>query len=1194
MAVIRLSKLLKGLLVLFGFLALLVPTTSHASWSLPSTLTNSFGAGVTTAVNADGSTITVVVGDYNNNKVYVFVNGTLTATLTATGSTALGKSVAISQDGSTIVAGDSSATVGGNANQGAVYVFAKPTSGWATTTTQTAKLTASGGAASDALGGSVSVSQDGVMIVAGAISAIGGSSGTTSQAGAAYVFVKSGSVWANAIQTAKLTASDGSGSDQFGKAVSISQDGSTVVAGAPYTFIGPSNPQQGAAYVFIKPGGGWATATQTAKLTASDGSADDQSGGSVSTTQDGGIIVVGNPNVSSSGPGAAYVFVRPGSGWATATQTAKLTASDGATYDQLGKSVSISADGNAVVAGAPYAAIGNNSQQGAVYAFIKPGGGWATATESQKIYLLGGILSDQLGVSVAVSQYGSSIVAGNVGGSGPASAYVWSVTSTTTTISSSLNPSTDTDLVTFTASVGYVVTRPIRIDSPTPEISFSVTSGTITFKDGATTLCSVSISGGQATYSTSLSVGTHSITAVFGGSTSYSSSTSSALSQVVNSSGGGGGGGGGGVVSYGTSTSITSSANPSTYGTPVTISATVAGTDPNSTASGIVTFTDGSATLAAISLDGSAQASFSTSSLSVGTHPITAAYGGSSSYSSSTSSALSQVVNAATSATSVSSSLNPSTYGSSVTFTASVTGQSPTGTVTFKDGAATLGTASLNSSGQATYSTSSLSVGTHSITAGYSGDTRNSASSSGALNQAVNTVTAATTLSSSVNPSIYGSSVTFTATVTGTSPTGTVTFKDGTTTLGTASLNSGGQAAYSTSSLSPGSHSITAVYGGDTRNSTSTSAALNQAVNSVTSTTTVTSSLNPSIYGASVTFTAKVTGTSPTGTVTFKDGTTTLGTASLNSNGQATYSTSSLSAGSHSITAVYGGNTNNLSSTSGVLNQVVTSIILTSSMNPANYGVPVTFTAAVMGNSPTGTITFMAGATPVSTVALDTSGQAVLTLSSMAIGTYSMTAVYSGDSNNPASTSAVLTQIIASITVTSSVSSVAHGVPVTFTAAITGNSPTGTITFTDNMTADNTTTLGTATLFNAEASMTTAALAVGTHSITAIYSGDLKNPASTSAPYTQIVTDNTSQTVSFTIAGSGSVLVYDDSFNLVSTLKKGGYTSVPSGSVRLFYFMPTAGSVLTQITVNGKPMQPVSIIRAIMVEDYVINAVYSP
>ncbi|MBF0554787.1 MAG: Ig-like domain repeat protein, partial [Nitrospirae bacterium] len=454
--------------------------------------------------------------------------------------------------------------------------------------------------------------------------------------------------------------------------------------------------------------------------------------------------------------------------------------------------------------------------------------------------------------------------------------------------------------------------------------------------------------------------------------------------------------------------------------------------------------------------------------------------------------------------------------------------------------------------------------------------------------------TAATTLASSLNPSTYGASVTFTATVTGTSPTGTVTFMDGTKTLGTASLSGSGQAAYSTSSLSVGTHSITAAYGGDTNNSSSTSAALNQAINAITTATTLVSSLNPSTYGTSVTFTATVTGTSPTGTVTFKDGTTTLGTASLNSSGQASYSTSSLAAGSHLITAVYSGNANNLSSTSAILNQLVTSIILTSSMNPANYGVPITFTAAVMGNSPTGTITFMAGTTSLSTVALDASGQAVLTVPNIAVGTYSITAVYSGDANNPASTSKVLTQIIASITVTSSVNSTAYGVPVTFTATVTGNSPTGTITFTDNMTADNTTTLGTIALVNAEAALTTASLSVGTHSITAIYSGDLNNPASTSDQLTQIITDNTSHTVSFTIAGSGSVLIYDDSFNLVSTLKKGGYTSLPSGSVRIFYFMPTAGSVLTQLTVNGRPMQPVSIVRAIMVEDYVINAVYSP
>jgi outer membrane autotransporter protein len=178
-----------------------------------------------------------------------------------------------------------------------------------------------------------------------------------------------------------------------------------------------------------------------------------------------------------------------------------------------------------------------------------------------------------------------------------------------------------------------------------------------------------------------------------------------------------------------------------------------------------------------------------------------------------------------------------------------------------------------------------------------------------------------TTLTSSLNPSQVGQPVTFTATVTGTSPTGTVTFKDGATVLGTVAL-SGGVAALTTSSLATGSHSITAEHSGDANNGPSTSAPLMQTVSVAGTATALTSSLNPSQAGQAVAFTATVTGVSPTGTVTFKDGATVLGTVAL-SGGVATLSTSALTTGAHSITAEYGGDANNGPSASAALIQTV-------------------------------------------------------------------------------------------------------------------------------------------------------------------------------------------------------------------------------------------------------------------------------
>jgi hypothetical protein len=186
-----------------------------------------------------------------------------------------------------------------------------------------------------------------------------------------------------------------------------------------------------------------------------------------------------------------------------------------------------------------------------------------------------------------------------------------------------------------------------------------------------------------------------------------------------------------------------------------------------------------------------------------------------------------------------------------------------------------------------------------------------------------------TKVTSSVNPSTYGRSVAFTVIVTpagGITPTGTVTVKDGSTILGTVSL-SNGRATFVTNALHAGSHTITAVYAGSASETGSTSAALAETVNKATTKVTLASSPNPSTRGSSVTLTAKVVppaGTAVSGTVTFKTGTTTLGTAAVNATTDAaTFATSAISVGTTSITAVYGGSADLNGSTSAALSQVV-------------------------------------------------------------------------------------------------------------------------------------------------------------------------------------------------------------------------------------------------------------------------------
>ena len=291
----------------------------------------------------------------------------------------------------------------------------------------------------------------------------------------------------------------------------------------------------------------------------------------------------------------------------------------------------------------------------------------------------------------------------------------------------------------------------------------------------------------------------------------------------------------------GSSTVLSASVNPSVYGQSVRYTATVSAAAPGSgTATGSVTFMDGSTTLGSVTLS-SGKASFKTSSLAVGSQSITAVYGGDGNFTTSTSAALSQTVQLDATTTKLTSSANPSIFGRSVTFTATVNASSPgsgkpSGTVTFYDGATAIGTGTLGlgSPDTAKFTTASLSACVHAITAVYGGDGNFSTSTSTAINQGVNQAGSSTTVVSLVNPSSYGQSVTFTATVSpkapgsGT-PTGTVTFDDGTTVLGTGTLNADA-ATFSISTLAVRTHSIKAVYGGDTNFNPSTSAVLKQVV----------------------------------------------------------------------------------------------------------------------------------------------------------------------------------------------------------------------------------------------------------------------------------------------------------------------------------------------------------------------------
>jgi hypothetical protein len=518
-----------------------------------------------------------------------------------------------------------------------------------------------------------------------------------------------------------------------------------------------------------------------------------------------------------------------------------------------------------------------------------------------------------------------------------------------------------------------------------------------------------------------------------------------------------------------------------------------------SAATGTVQFLDGTTFLANATVSGGV-ATLGMSSLAAGNHTITMNYGGDPNYLGSSATFVQSVKT--TSATSLSANPAAVSFGQPVQLTASVAPASATGTVQFLDGSTLLGTVAV-SGGTAVLANSTLAVGSHTITAVYSGDGNNLAGTSAAVTVIVSKATSSIAVTTSLNPSVSGQAVSFMATVAPNAATGTVQFLDGTSALGTVAIN-GGVATIVTSSLAAGSHTISASYSGD-GNFTSASAALTQAVMATTVTTLSTSGRSIAL-GEAIQLTASIAPASATGTVQFLDGSSAIGTVTL-SGGVATLSVPGLAVGSHTLAAVYSGDGNDVASTSATVivtvSKIGSSLALTSSANPALAGQPVTFTATLSPLGATGTVQFLDGTTLLGTVPV-VGGSASLVVPALGAETHSVTAVYSGDSNYGTATSPVLAETVnktaVSVGLTSSPNPAVLGTAVTFTATVTPSAATGTVQFLDGTTA-----LGLASVTAGAATLATSALAVGSHSITAVYGGDALDSAGGSSALTEIV-----------------------------------------------------------------------------------------
>ena len=669
-------------------------------------------------------------------------------------------------------------------------------------------------------------------------------------------------------------------------------------------------------------------------------------------------------------------------------------------------------------------------------------------------------------------------------------------------------------------------------------------TGEVTFTDGGISLGTASLdtSGHASLTVNELPVGSHTLVANYGGATNYTTSSSAPLAQQVQKTS--------------TTVSVAASATTVLAGKPVSFTTTVASSTGIPT--GTATLYDGGTALQTETLNAQGIVTFSLSTLSVGNRTLSVAYSGDASYSAGSSATWSETVNLAPAALTLTGPANPVDVGTTVALTGSLTspGITPTGTLTLRDGTASIASQPVSSSGGFSLSASSLPLGTHALSVFYSGDSDNASATSPVISVTIQQAPTAIALGAGSNPGIFGQPVTLTASVVSDSPAlmGSVTFLDGGVSLGTVALAANETAVLTTTALSFGTHSITAAYSGDAQHAGSASTLLSERIVEP-ATATLASSLNPAVAGLDVAFTAIVLasgGQTPNGPIVFRNGGTTLGSVSLDGSGAAVLHTSSLAVGSHIITVSYAGNSN-VSAASASLTELIqsatTQLTLTGSANPAAYDTPLTLTATATSNggSASGTVTFTEGGALLGSAVLNGQENASVTLSTLSPGTHTIVANYAGDGRTAASVSAPLTVVVKQITslALSSSSNPALTVSsITLTAALTNSGAadaTGNVVFTEG-----TSQLGTAAVgSNNLATLILASLPAGTHTITASYAGDGDDFASSSSVLAQVVNLRATTT---TLTASQTDVANPQQVTLIAVVH-GDATPLPGGTI---------------------------------------------
>ena len=701
----------------------------------------------------------------------------------------------------------------------------------------------------------------------------------------------------------------------------------------------------------------------------------------------------------------------------------------------------------------------------------------------------------------------------------------------------------------------------------TPDAASGTPTGSVSFLDGNKVLGTTTLNSGTATLAiTTLSVGTHSLKVSYAGDTNFAVSTSSAVTETVNLAA--------------TQMSISTNANPSNSGAPLTLTATIFSNGGVPT--GSIALFDSGKPLGTANINGQGIATLVVpgGNWTVGTHILTATYAGDLNDGGCTAQPVSQQVNLAGAALLLASSSNPAPLGGSVTFsvTATSNGGTPTGAIQFLDGGTAIGSGMLNPAGVATFATSSLALGTHTLTATYNGDGYDSGAVAPSLSQLIQPTSVTVSLISSANPANFGSPLTFSAAVTGTGmqPGGTVVLTDaGSPLTPPLLLDANGNASFTTSALIIGPHTILASYSGDATHAGQNSAVLNQRVVQTTATSLAMGSPHV-IAGLPASFTAAVTGANGkpiTGPIALMDGAKLLATLTPDQTGSASYSTAALAPGTHTLTANFAGDTFSGASSSlpalQTIDMATTTTTLAASANPAFTNTPLTLTANVSGNGAalTGNVTFLNGSTTIAIVPLS-NGIAVFTTSTLTAGIHTLVASYSGDTNDSPSKSASLSQQVAaqtSVVITSPTNPSLLTDNVTLSIAVNNGatiSATGVVTLTDNGSP-----LGTPVLdATGRTTFTMTAPAIGKHLIVATYAGDAENVPGSSPAFTQTVVlrpTTTSFTASSTSLSAGQQLILISVVQGSGPAPPTGTVTFQSGSTSLGTVPLTAGGIAT-------------------------------